>query len=61
MGVLVGVVEETYLEAAVVWREPDGHVSVSGLVADHHDAASLLVGFEEIAFLPLRGLILVSG
>lgn len=61
MGVLVGVVEEAYLEAAVVRREPDGHVRVSRLVPDHHNAAPVLVGLEEVASLPLDGLILVPG
>lgn len=61
MGVLVGVVEEAYLEAAVVRREAGGYVRVSRLVANHHHAASVLVGIEEVTPVPLDRLVLVPG
>lgn len=59
MGVLVRVVEEAYLEAAVVRREAGGYVRVPRLVSDHDHTASVLVGVEEVASLPLDRLVLV--
>lgn len=59
MRVLVRVVEEAYLEAAVVRSEAGGYVRVSRLVPDHDHAAAALVGLEEVASLPFYRFILV--